>query len=57
MWAAGSPSSWEKAGHDIVARIGREGGDVSDADVVLVAVPGPAISDALDNVQGISGRR
>ena len=25
---------WEKAGHD-VARIGKEGGDVSDADAVL----------------------
>src|SRR5215208_2882207 len=30
---------WERAGHE-VARIGREGGDVSDAEAVLVAVPG-----------------
>ena len=47
---------WEKAGHDIVARIGKEGGDVSDADVVLVAVPGGAVADALDEVQGIGGK-
>jgi predicted dinucleotide-binding enzyme len=47
---------WEKAGHDIVARIGKEGGDVSDADVVLVAVPGGAVGDALDEVQGIGGK-
>ena len=46
---------WEKAGHD-VARIGKEGGDVSDADAVLVAVPGRAIADALDNVQGLGGK-
>ena len=45
---------WERAGHE-VRRIGREGGDVSDAEVVLVAVPGGAIAEALDNVQGIGG--
>jgi predicted dinucleotide-binding enzyme len=43
---------WERAGHE-VTRIGREGGDVSDAEAVLVAVPGGAIAEALDNVQGI----
>src|SRR2546426_2002190 len=47
---------WEKAGHDIIARIGKEGGDVSDADVVLLAVPSGAIVDALDKLQGISGK-
>ena len=46
---------WEKAGHEI-QRIGREGGDVSGADVVLVAVPGGAIAEALDGVQGIEGK-
>src|SRR5215203_854541 len=46
---------WERAGHE-VRRIGREGGDVSDAEVVLVAVPGGAIAEALDNVQGIEGK-
>ena len=46
---------WEKAGHE-VTRIGQNGGDVSDADAVLVAVPGGAIADALEKVQGIKGK-
>ena len=46
---------WEKAGHE-VTRIGKDGGDVSDADAVLVAVPGGAIADALDKVQGLEGK-
>jgi 8-hydroxy-5-deazaflavin:NADPH oxidoreductase len=47
---------WEKAGHRIVARIGKEGGDVSDADAVLVAVPGGAIADVFDSLQGVNGK-
>jgi len=39
-----------------VARIGKEGGDVSDADAVVVAVPGGAIADALEKVQGLEGK-
>ena len=46
---------WEKAGHE-VRRIGREGANVPDAEAVLVAVPGGAIAEALDNVQGIEGK-
>ena len=46
---------WERAGHE-VTRIGREGGDVSDVEAVVVAVPGGAIDEALDNVQGIEGK-
>ena len=46
---------WEKAGHEMT-RIGRDGGDVSEAEAVLVAVPGGAIAEALDNVQGIEGK-
>ena len=46
---------WEKAGHE-VTRIGKEGGDVSEAEAVLVAVPGGAIEAALDNVQGLEGK-
>jgi 8-hydroxy-5-deazaflavin:NADPH oxidoreductase len=46
---------WEKAGHE-VTRIGREGGDVSEAEAVLVAVPGATIAQALDDVQGIEGK-
>ncbi len=45
---------WEGAGHELM-RIGREGGDVSDADAVVLAVPGEAMADALDNVGGIEG--
>jgi 8-hydroxy-5-deazaflavin:NADPH oxidoreductase len=51
----GLANLWEKAGHD-VTRIGREGGDVSDADAVLLAVPASAVAEALDNVQGIEGK-
>jgi predicted dinucleotide-binding enzyme len=36
-----------------VTRIGREGGDVSEAEAVLVAVPGGTIAEALDSVEGI----
>src|SRR5215207_10444943 len=46
---------WGTADHE-VRRIGREGGDVSEAEVVLVAVPGGAIADALDNVGGLEGK-
>ncbi len=46
---------WEQAGHE-VDRIGKEGGDVSNADVVLVAVPGGAVADALEKVQGVQGK-
>ena len=46
---------WERAGHD-VTRIGREGGDVSDAEAVLVAVPAGAVPDALDTVKGLEGK-
>jgi len=45
----------EQAGHEL-NRIGREGGDVSDAEVVVVAVPGGTISQALDNVDGLEGK-
>jgi 8-hydroxy-5-deazaflavin:NADPH oxidoreductase len=43
---------WERASHELT-RIGREGGNVSDVEAVVVAVPGGAITEALDNVQGI----
>jgi predicted dinucleotide-binding enzyme len=46
---------WEKAGHE-VTRIGRDGGDVSEVEALLVAVPGGTIVQALDNVQGIEGK-
>ena len=37
---------WTQAGHE-ARTLGRDGGDVSDADVVLVAVPSEAVPDAL----------
>lgn len=46
---------WERAGHD-VTRVGRGGGDVSEAEVVLVAVPGGAIAEALGGLSGLDGK-
>jgi 8-hydroxy-5-deazaflavin:NADPH oxidoreductase len=51
----GLANLWEKAGHE-VTRIGRDGGNVSDADAVLLAVPGPATGDALDSLRGVEGK-
>lgn len=45
---------WRQAGHD-VTELGSDGGDASGADVILVAVPSGAISDALSAVSGIDG--
>jgi predicted dinucleotide-binding enzyme len=39
-----------------VQELGRDGGDASAADVLLVAVPGPAIASALAGVSGIEGK-
>ena len=46
---------WEDAGHE-VQRIGRDGGDVADAAVVLLAVPSGAIEDALRGVGSLDGK-
>jgi 8-hydroxy-5-deazaflavin:NADPH oxidoreductase len=46
---------WERAGHQ-VTRLGRDGGDVSDADAVLMAVPGGAIAEAFDRLRGVEGK-
>jgi predicted dinucleotide-binding enzyme len=51
----GLADRWERAGHE-VARIGRDGGDVSDADVVVLAMPGGAVADAFDAVSGLDGK-
>jgi hypothetical protein len=51
----GLGNRWERAGHE-VTRIGREGGDVSDADAVLFAVPGGAVAEAVENVRGLEGK-
>jgi hypothetical protein len=46
---------WQRAGHT-VTQLGREGGDASAADVVLVAVPSGTIADALGKVHGLAGK-
>jgi 8-hydroxy-5-deazaflavin:NADPH oxidoreductase len=46
---------WRSAGHQ-VEELGRDGGDASTADAVLVAVPGPQISPALTKVSGLTGK-
>jgi predicted dinucleotide-binding enzyme len=51
----GLAKRWERAGHDVTA-LGREGGDASDAEVVVVSVPGGEIADALGKVSGLDGK-
>ena len=51
----GLASRWRKDGHD-VNELGPDGGDASDADAVLVAVPSGAIDDALSKVTGLEGK-
>jgi predicted dinucleotide-binding enzyme len=51
----GLAKKWRVAGHD-VTELGKEGGDVSDAEVVLLAVPLAAVEDALGKVQGLEGK-
>ena len=51
----GLAARWRRAGHE-VTELGREGGDASAADVLLVAVPGEAVGAALANVRGIEGK-
>lgn len=46
---------WEQAGHNVTT-LGHDGGDASDADVVLVAVPSGSISEALGKVTGLEGK-
>jgi predicted dinucleotide-binding enzyme len=46
---------WEQAGHNVTT-LGREGGDASDADVVLVALPSGSVSDGLTKVTGLQGK-
>ena len=51
----GLGARWRNAGHE-VTELGQEGGDASDADAVLVAVPSNAIDDALGKVTGVEGK-
>ncbi|GID70770.1 dinucleotide-binding protein [Actinoplanes cyaneus] len=45
---------WTRAGHRVTT-LGRDGGDVAGADVLVVAVPAAAITDALTRVHGFRG--
>src|SRR5215212_8581330 len=51
----GLADRWERAGHT-VTRLGRDGGDASDAEAVLIAVPSSSIADALGKVTGLEGK-
>jgi hypothetical protein len=46
---------WQRAGHNVTA-LGSGGGDASDAEVIVVAVPSDAIADALGKVRGTQGK-
>jgi 8-hydroxy-5-deazaflavin:NADPH oxidoreductase len=46
---------WEKAGHD-VQRLGRDGGEVGDAEAILIACPGPAVPGVFETVSGLDGK-
>jgi len=51
----GLAKRWRAAGHD-VQELGRDGGDASGADAILVAVPSGEIAAALAKVSGIEGK-
>jgi 8-hydroxy-5-deazaflavin:NADPH oxidoreductase len=51
----GLAERWRTAGHD-VHELGKDGGDVSGADVLVVAVPADAIADAFAKVTGAEGK-
>jgi predicted dinucleotide-binding enzyme len=46
---------WERAGHQ-VTRFGRDGGDVSEAEVVLIAIPGGEVAAGLGTLTGLEGK-
>jgi predicted dinucleotide-binding enzyme len=46
---------WSSAGHE-VTQLGRDGGDASNADAVLLAVPSAVVPDALAAVTGLDGK-
>ncbi|MFF4229571.1 NADPH-dependent F420 reductase [Streptomyces sp. NPDC001820] len=46
---------WQRTGHNVTA-LGRDGGDASDSEVIVVAVPSDAIADALGRVRGVHGK-
>jgi predicted dinucleotide-binding enzyme len=53
--AGGLAKRWQAAGHEVTA-LGRDGGDASDADVLVVSVPSGSIGEALGKVTGTEGK-
>ena len=51
----GLAQRWRAAGHE-VQELGRDGGDASGADVIVIAVPAEQIADAVAKVSGIDGK-
>ena len=51
----GLAKRWRAAGHD-VQELGRDGGDASGADAIVIAVPSGEIAGALAKVVGIDGK-
>jgi predicted dinucleotide-binding enzyme len=51
----GLANRWQGAGHEVTG-LGRDGGDASDANVVVVAVPSGAVAEALGKVSGLEGK-
>ena len=51
----GLAKRWRAAGHE-VQELGRDGGDASSADAIVVAVPSGEIAGALAGVNGIEGK-
>ena len=51
----GLAARWRNAGHE-VQELGSDGGDASNAEVALLAVPSGAIADALGKVSGLDGK-
>ncbi|WP_284983055.1 hypothetical protein [Arthrobacter sp. efr-133-TYG-118] len=46
---------WTAAGHDVTT-LGRDGGDATGADVVVVAIPGDSIAVGLAKIAGLDGQ-
>jgi 8-hydroxy-5-deazaflavin:NADPH oxidoreductase len=46
---------WERAGHQ-VTRLGREGGDVSRAEAILLAIPGGVVAEGMSKLRGAQGK-
>ncbi|MFB7719162.1 NADPH-dependent F420 reductase [Nocardia sp. NPDC056100] len=51
----GLAKRWTKAGHEVTA-VGRDGGDATGSEVVVVAVPGNAVVQGLAAVSGLGGQ-